>query len=211
MHFVDRGPEPDGLEAYRAKYTPKWVKYYEDRKGTEPSDDYWRNFHDDLEQPFFGLCGYCEVRCKGEVDHFRPKSRVPHRVYDWSNWVFACHDCNHQKGNKWPSGGYVDPCARLRSSRPEEFFEFDFMTGEILARAGLTPRRRAKAQTMIDDLKLNASDQLKRRLTWICAVEEVLKGDRPDDPKHEEFVQRVSARDYELSSVTRALLADKGH
>jgi len=211
MHCVDRGPELQRLKAYRDRYTTKWVEYYERGLGTKPGDSYWRGFQDDLGGVFSGLCGYCEAECKGEVDHFRPKSRFPRRVYEWSNWVYACHDCNHAKSEKWPKNGYVDPCARTRASRPERFFHFDLKTGEIIPNAGLTPARRHKAQSMIEDLKLNAFHHLRRRLRWIRLVAEVLGGENQNDPGHADFVQRISARDCPLSSVTRAFLAEQGY
>ena len=119
MHWIDRGPEPRGLGEIRERYTPRWIGHYRDSVETKPTDSRWRDFHDELEQRFFGLCGYCESIDKGEVDHFHPKSRFPESVYDWSNWIFACHDCNQAKGDKWPGGGYVDPCAMDESCRPE--------------------------------------------------------------------------------------------
>jgi len=211
MHFVDHGPEPQRLKAYRDKYTTKWVDHYERRSGAKPSDSYWREFQTDLGGVFSGLCGYCEADCKGEVDHFRPKSRFPRRVYEWSNWVYACHDCNNSKSESWPKHGYVDPCARTRASRPEGFFDFDLKTGAMILRAGLTPARRKKAQGMIEDLKLNAVHHLKRRLIWICIVGKVLAGEDQSDPGHADFVQRFSARDCPLSSITRALLVEQGY
>ena len=100
MHYVDRGPEPRGIKKHRVKCTPRWVDYYERRIGSEPTDSHWTKFHNNLRETFSGLCGYCECECKGEVDHFRPKSKVPQRVYDWPNWGFSCHDCNNSKGNR---------------------------------------------------------------------------------------------------------------
>ena len=119
MHWVDRGPEPASLSQVRERYTPRWIAYYRDDVGARPTDSYWRDFHDDLSQVFFNLCAYCEEICRGEVDHFRPKSRFPEQVYQWSNWVLACHDCNLWKSDKWPTGGYVDPCAKTAAARPE--------------------------------------------------------------------------------------------
>ncbi len=134
MHYVDRGPEPSTLRRFQEKYTQRWVTYYRAKNGKKPSDSYWRNFIDQLSTVFLNLCGYCEQECRGEVDHFRPKSQVPEKVYDWHNWIFACHDCNHAKVDKWPIGGYVDPCAVIRSSHPERYFDFDFKTGLIIAK-----------------------------------------------------------------------------
>lgn len=211
MHYVDRGSEPNGVKKYRDLCTPRWIDYYEQGIGSKPTDSHWNKFHNNLREAFLGLCGYCECDCKGEVDHFRPKSQFPQRVYDWSNWVFSCHDCNNSKREKWPNGGYVDPCTKVLSSRPEEFFDFDLKTGEITPRTSLTPTRWAKASKMIDDLKLNAFHHLRRRLTWISLVSEVLKGDNEDDPDHDDFVQHISARDCQFSSITRILLLEQGY
>ena len=211
MHYVNRRAEPKGLQSYRDRYTPGWVNHYARENGAKPSDSHWRKFHGLIEKNFFGLCGYCETACRGEVDHFRPKNRFPKLVYEWSNWVFSCHDCNHSKGRKWPDGGYIDPCARIRSSRPEKFFEFDLISCEIIPRNGLTPRHQQKAKKMIDDLHLNDFHHLKARLQWITVVSQVLNNEDKGDPDHENFIQLVSSRDRQFSSVTRVLLADLGY
>lgn len=211
MHYVTRGAEPKGLKRYRDRHTPRWVNYYERKRGAKPSDSHWRNFLGDIEEKFSGNCGYCEIACRGEVDHFRPKSRFPKLVYEWSNWVFSCHDCNNWKGEKWRDGGYIDPCASNRSSQPEKFFEFDLKTYEIIPRNGLTPRHQEKVRTMIHDLHLNALHQLKARFQWIMVVSEVLKNENKGDPDHENFIQLVSSRDCWFSSITRVLLAEQGY
>jgi len=195
MHYVDRVPEPRALRDYRDRYTGRWVEYYQRGRGAKPSDSHWRQFQGKLEKAFFGLCAYCESSCRGEVDHFRPKSRFPQYVYGWSNWMFSCHDCNNSKGEKWPAGGYIDPCARKRSSWPEQFFDFDLKTGEITPKVGLSRRRWDKARTMIDDLALNAFHHLRKRFERISLPSEVLRGNIPDDPFHKkDFLRRVSAR-----------------
>ena len=211
MHAVDRGEEPPKLKAVREKYTPKWVRYYRDGQGKKPTDDRWRKFQPDLSEVFSTLCAYCEESCKGDVDHFGPKSRYPARVYEWSNWVLACHTCNHGKGEKWPSGGYVDPCAKTRPAQPEAYFTFDTRTGEIVPRSGLSSHRRRKAAQMIEDLGLNAYFHQKARVQWLEVVEAVLRGDDPEDPDHARFIRYVAARERGLSSITRAFLAEQGY
>ena len=174
MHWVDRGPEPGSLEPIRSAYTLKWVQYYRDGVGTKPTDSRWRKFHADLRQVFHGFCAYCEELGKGEVDHFRPKSKFPDLVYHWSNWLFTCHDCNNAKGEKWPIGGYIDPCAKSVSDHPEYYFTFDTLTGEILPMKGLSSTRRQKAQEMIEDLQLNRGHHLRERqgqLKMLSALE----------------------------------------
>ena len=212
MHFVRRGREPRRLKAIRARCTPHWVAFYEQGRGPRPRDARWTDdaFWAPLRAAFHSLCGYCERRCRGEVDHFKPKSRYPELVYTWSNWIFSCHDCNQLKGEKFPRQGYVNPCAATASNWPEAFFGFDFVTGEILPRAGLSRGARQKAQATIDDLGLNDHHQLLERLDWLEDLKDVLASKSPGDPKLRNVIQRVTARDAPLSSLTRAFLASRG-
>lgn len=207
MHWVDRGPEPDGVRQFSAGYTRGWVNYYRNGMGTKPSDSYWRSFHGNLADAFFSLCAYCEAICKGEVDHFRPKSKFPESVYQWSNWVLTCHDCNNLKGEKWPSGGYVNPCAKTSQARPENFFDFDTHTGMITPKADLSLVRRKKAIQTIKDLHLNALHHLKKRLEWLSLIKIALSNN-PDDFQE---VLALTNRRYELSSITRVFLAELGY
>lgn len=145
MHWVDRGPEPDGVSDIKERHTPKWVSYYEFNVGNKPQDSHWRKFFDELYIQFYGLCGYCERECLGEVDHFRPKNKYPELVYNWNNWILACHSCNLTKGQKWSGTGYVNPCATSRPARPENFFDFDVLTGMLIPKRILSPKRYEKA------------------------------------------------------------------
>ena len=212
MHWVDRGPEPSGLETIRDRRTSHWIDYWENGIGSQPTDSYWSDFHEYLVQRFLRHCGYCEFTCRGEVDHFRPKSKFPELVYEWSNWIFACHDCNQAKGDKWPVEGYVDPCSVTASDRPETYFTFNTESGEIVSLEGLDPDRLDKANTMIDDLKLNAPHHLEKRGTLLYKMAEFI----PDDPDEETSFSRnlrriLSSRNAELSSLARAWLVERGY
>ena len=212
MHWVDRGPEPERLAGIQTRYTPRWVGYYRCDDGNKPSDSRWREFSQDLADAFGALCAYCEKRCRGEVDHFRPKNRYPNLVYSWDNWLFACHDCNHAKRERWPPWGYVDPCARSRPARPERFFTFDAVTGEILPKEGLTLGRRRKAQTMIDDLRLNEWHHLKNRLEWLQLMSAIIPENAAElTVEQEELRAHYSSRLTPYSSVTRHWLSKRGH
>ena len=209
MHWVDRGSEPAGLAAVRECYTPRWIDYSQG-KGSKPGDSRWRDFRGDLCKAFSGLCAYCEEEARGEVDHFRPKSKFPKRVYEWSNWVFACHDCNWSKGDKWPRNGYADPCSG--QERPENFFRFDTTTGEILPKPELGPDLRDKAQQTIDDLSLNASHHLRKRLQWLAVVSGAISGDPEHQAEHEvKYRTFLASRTTRLSSITRAWLVEQGY
>ena len=212
MHWIDRGPEPDGIVQIRARFTQGWVQHYRHRVGRRPSDTYWRDFHDDMERVFCGLCAYCEEICKGEVDHFRPKSRFPEMVYDWSNWLLACHDCNQAKGGKWPTEGYVDPCAHSQPSRPEHCFEFDILTAEVLPREGIGQLRRNRAQKTIMNLRLNGRHHLKKRLEWLLLISKELTGDPAAETSDMKRLRdHLTSRGTQLSSITRAWLSQQGY
>ena len=212
MHWVNRGPEPTGLAVIRTRYTPRWVAYYPGRGGVKPNDSRWRDFLGDLCRVFSGLCAYCEELDKGEIDHFRPKSQFPQLVYQWSNWVFACHNCNQSKQEKWPPIGYVDPCSNSIQERPENFFRFDTETGEILPMLKMSPDLRDKAQKTIDDLSLNASHHLRERLEWLVLVSGAISDD-PQRQTTDETSQRarLASRTTRLSSITRAWLVERGY
>ena len=212
MHWVDRGREPDGVTRFRAKYTQRWVEYYPQRVGKKPSDTYWRTFHQDLERVFYGLCAYCEQICRGEVDHFRPKSCYPGLVYDWSNWLFACHDCNQAKGAKWPCEGYVDPCAPPALARPEDYFDFDSTTGEILPRNGLNQRSRNRAQKTIANLRLNARHHLKTRRAWLLVLSVIIAGDPNSEGSDMRHLRHYFvSRNRQLSSIVRTWFLERGY
>ena len=212
MHWIDRGPEPVGLPEVREHYTPGWVRYYRDRHGDRPTDSHWRRFAGVLQQRFDDLCAYCEGTRRGVVDHLRPKSRFPEFVYEWSNWLFACHACNHAKGWKWPPGGYVDPCAASKQARPESYFIFDTVTGEILPKEDLTPRRRRKALKTIEDLQLNARQSLRDRLEWLRVFSLVVPVDPKEDaPFNAAVRRRFASRATKWSSISRAFLSERGY
>jgi len=211
MHTVDRGPEPARLKGIRKRLTPKWVRYYRDKKGKKPHDARWRGFQPELRAAFLGLCAYCEDFCKGEVDHFRPKSRFPELVYKWSNWVFACHTCNEAKQEKWPRGGYANPCARLAQSRPEAHFDFDTTTAEIIPRAGATAAQRRRALATIQDLGLNRYHHLKERTERLMAVRLALQADDRNKATVGEVIAYLTSRERPFSSITRTLLQELGY
>ena len=214
MHWVDRGDEPEGLEAIRERYTPRWVSYHRDRVGQSPNDSRWQDFSADLGKRFSGLCAYCEKSCKGEVDHFRPKSRCPDLVYEWTNWLFACHECNQAKGDKWPAQGYVDPCADTEAEHPENYFGFNIETAHIIPRSDLSAGRHDRAVKMIGALQLNAAHHLRTRLWLLDFLRDRFPVDtqvRTQVPPSDSLRRRLVSRDTMLSSLTRAWLSERGY
>ena len=193
MRWIDRGPEPGGVQEYTRKFTQRWVEYFRDGVGGRPDDSHWREFRGVLGGRSGGICWYCERHCLREaddggkaptVDHFRPLNRFPELAYRWSNWIFSCRRCNEDnKKGKWPDLGYVDPSATDQKERPERYFDYDASTGEIIPIPGLPLEARERAQHTIDDLGLNRLDVLFYRRDWIRRFLEDWQalpiGDRP--------------------------------
>ena len=193
MRWIDRGPEPGGLQEYTRKFTQGWVEYFQAGMGGRPDDSHWREFREILGGRSGGNCWYCERRYLREVDdggksptvdHFRPLNCFAELAYQWSNWNFSCRRCNEDnKGGSWPDSGYVDPSADDEMDRPERFFDYDADTGEIIPISGLPSEAREKAQRTIDDLGLNKVDVKYYRQNWIRQFVEDWQalpiGDRP--------------------------------
>ena len=210
MHWVDRGPEPAGLEAIRISRTSAWVAHYKDGVGRRPNDSDWRRFHDDLSEQSHGLCAYCEEVTQGEVDHFRPISKFPHLVYEWFNWVFACPYCNRSKSNRWPPVGYVDPCTEYAQERPEGYFSFDVEAGVLTPKADSSASRRRRAAQTITDLKLNAFPHLKNRRFALNVIDFALSRIDDDSDKSWVFLESLIDRAHPHSSFARAVLEERG-
>ena len=208
MHWVNRGTEPNALAAVRSQYTQDWIDHYRHGVGNRPTPR-WRQFSGYLRSVFSELCGYCEEETAGQIDHFRPVSKFPSLVYEWSNWVFVCPTCNREKSNKWPPEGYIDPCADEETERPEQFLTFHTGTGELMPKPGLSDSQDQKARQMIGDINLNASFHLKRRRRLLRDLRHYL-GRQVDDSEEAEYLSEKVDRESGLSSLARALLDELG-
>ena len=205
MHWIDRGKEPDRLASIRSRYTPRWVQYYLQGSSERPTDSRWIDFLSEIHGVFYGLCAYCEKRTRGTVDHFQPKSKFPELVYEWSNWVMACYECNQAKGDKWPDNGYVDPCSKDHLERPEMIFDFDTTTGHLRPKENISSQQRDKAWQTINDLKLNDVHHLMSRLNWLTVIKKSLSNN-----VNENYLVFIASRATMWSSITRAFLNEQG-
>lgn len=86
----------------------------------------WSKHKPELEEDFFGICGYCgkhfkATLCDSQIEHFIPKKKYPKYANKYSNLILACKVCNNKKRDDWPSNdptksitadgkeGYIDP------------------------------------------------------------------------------------------------------
>ena len=83
------------------------------------------------------------------------------------------------------------------------------------------PDLRDKAQQTIDDLSLNASHHLRKRLQWLAVVSGAISGDpkllklyilKEHQAEHEvKYRTFLASRTTRLSSITRAWLVEQGY
>ena len=112
---------------------------------------------------------------------------------DWLNLIYACRECNQNKGNKWPGIGdsydnltnrdissldtryisvseYVNPNDSVGYRPAQHFFEFDIDNRKIVPSERLNHQEWSVARRTIWDLDLN-SNYLRNlrleRLTWL--------------------------------------------
>ena len=194
MRSVLRSPEPDFLAELRATHS-----HWDELNGQDRG-----RIRAELTQDFGEICAYCQQLCNrprpsglGErnsesIDHFRPRSHFQNLWLDWLNLIYACRECNQNKGNKWPGIGdsydqyatkklssqdsrfvsvseYVNPNDSVGQHPAQIFFDFDVATGEILPSEQLNHEQWSVARRTIWDLDLN-SNYLRNlrleRLTW---------------------------------------------
>jgi hypothetical protein len=84
----------------------------------------YRSYRQHLENEFSHKCVYCRLPdglgAEFAVEHYRPKSKFPELVTDYSNLFFACKSCNSHKGEYWPTdaefaaGAFIpNPCEHV--------------------------------------------------------------------------------------------------
>lgn len=121
-------------------------------------------------------CAYCEsIEHKPETEHYRPISKYKYLAYEWSNLLPACHSCNLNKKDKFPtkkpkytgtSITNVEDLNKIEApfiinpeiDNPENFFYFNESTGEIKAK-----NNNKKAKETIKICKLNRTNLIVRR------------------------------------------------
>jgi uncharacterized protein (TIGR02646 family) len=128
-------------------------------------------------------CVYCEDSVADEVEHMRPKDLYPEQVFRWSNYVYACGNCNGPKRNNYavisrgklvnvarkPKAKVVAPAKGThalidpRVEDPMALLELDLVsTFAFGPRLGLDKTQRLRAEYTIELLALNARDFLLR-------------------------------------------------
>ena len=177
MHSVPRSPEPDFWQEFLANFHT-WDDLGS-RGRSQIRDALARDFGPICvycERPCSRPTPSGNSPDEETIEHFRPRSRFPNLTFDWDNLVYACYRCNQRKGEQWPGyedgevnrrltdlypGHYISPVEYPSPNlspgrRPaQEFFTFDFDTGEMLPDDDLDPLEWSSAVRTIRDVDLN--------------------------------------------------------
>ena len=106
-------------------------------------------------------CMYCLDSHGSDIEHFRPKSLYPKRMFLWRNLLLCCTECGRFKGNQFPLDGkrplLIDPS----KEEPWRYLDFDPDTGNITARFDLqTYEYFAKGEKTVEVLQLDRREAL---------------------------------------------------
>lgn len=108
-------------------------------------DPVFKDLQDLLDGLFHSKCAYCEGLVPRDIEQYYPKSKFPERMYRWDNLLFACKNCNTDKGQRFPMDGttplLIDPC----KDDPATFITWDLTTGRPVPTTDAVRRTRADA------------------------------------------------------------------
>ncbi|MGR1184931.1 hypothetical protein ACUVJH_15595 [Aeromonas veronii] len=141
-------------------------------------------------------CSYCEDSVADEVEHIKPKDLYPEVVFDWSNYLYACGNCNGPKNNNYAvinqAGGIVDvtrargtvvspPVNGLdafinpRAEDPLNFIKLDLSTMRFVPKRRISDVDRLRVSYTIKTLGLNSRDFLveSRKVAYSSYIDAV--------------------------------------
>lgn len=169
-----------------------------------------------LREDFKYACVYCTVH-EGEfggfhsfhVEHFKPKSKFPELIIEYTNLLYACWKCNSLKGEDWPSDnplksgkGYLDPC------------RYDYEKYFILNNDGILVGKNKAATYMIERLHLNSYFLIKIRNEREKICESIKKYELPIREidtilKHEKSASKIKSLENIKSDILSLLEVKK--
>jgi uncharacterized protein (TIGR02646 family) len=167
------------VDVFAAKVNSAKSTFSNKNKKTNPT---FKHVRERLDEQCHGArrCGYCEDSMADEVEHIWPKNFYPDRVFDWSNYLYACGPCNGPKNNQFaiqvaanelhlnldplykteppPDGTplLIDP----RNEPSHDYFLLDLITFAFKPKPNLQPFETIRAEYTIKVLNLNSRDAL---------------------------------------------------
>ncbi len=116
-----------------------------------------------LRREFARKCIYCrrsDSLCRKDqfgIDHYKPKSKFPDLIDEYSNLFQACNTCNRLKSNFWPSAEQIS--AGIFIPNPCDYI----MTNHLKFVGAKIKEQSTAGEWTIDQLHLNDSESIKHR------------------------------------------------
>jgi uncharacterized protein (TIGR02646 family) len=173
MREQERPAKPAVMEDHGARWAQQWV----DLKKKNPSAKFSWYEHDertardwllgDLKRMTQGHCAFCDAfplddRTTESIEHFRPKSdpRFLDLAYEWTNLYYCCGACQRAKLDQWDDALL---CPDEQGYRFGQYFEFDYLSGEIVQAACASPSESKRAVVTIQMYDLNSKHRCRSR------------------------------------------------
>ncbi len=218
MIELRKGPEPNVLRARGGEWHAELAAVL--ARGDKPTETLKARYrHPEIKNGLIsetnGKCAYCESKLRhiahGDIEHIRPKSKVPARAYDWQNLTLACDICNENKGDYLaPEEAAEEVLVDPYVDRPADHFLF--------LREIVYPRpdslRGKKTDRVIKLSRLELLEKRRAHLDFIDGlVTAIVNSDDDWRPILLEDLAGHIADDKEYAGVSRAyldFLKDKG-
>lgn len=187
MHSVARTTQPTSLKNNADEWTKNLLEqlniFKEVNKIPETYTNKYRqtDVQKELRKMYNKRCCYCESKIGAQthehIEHLEPKSKFPHKCFEWTNLHWVCPICNSSnKGNKWNRD---NPILDPTKDTIEDYIDIDLSTGDIVP---IDENKRAK--TTIEDTGLNRIKLREERQDVIRQLNELIIIAKKNDSMH---------------------------
>ena len=135
--------------------------------GWQPTTGTYRDWKPQLAEEGHNQCVYCAIHENSmggirnfHVEHYRPKSKFPELINNYSNLFYACPVCNTYKSNDWPNEP-VDDNSIASYPNPSEIDYCELFTNDT--KQGIVEGNNIAAKYMQEKIFLNRPQLIHAR------------------------------------------------
>lgn len=161
-----------------------------------PSENNYTKYKSAIREDFFECCAYClmhETFARGqenfELDHFKPKSKFPDLICQYTNIYYSCHVCNQQKRDCWPSKELYSKGYRFVDTCKENF------STHFKDKDGYWEPISLEGEYTVDRIRLNSKHniEIRQRIMGLLSLfnEPPIDWDKPLKPQIITIVNRI--------------------
>ena len=183
-------------------YTERWkkrvIKFQRGQIKNSPSFNWYQldiKLRELLSNSSKNHCAFCDCQFSERlsvhfpIEHFYPKIKEPDKAFEWSNLFPICTTCNTCKGDYFDDK-LIKP--DLPNYKFNDFFIFNYKTGEIEANPSATKDKQERANETIKTYGLKEMELCKDRINELDFYQKFK--DRQNDIDyyaHRDYIERV--------------------